>query len=158
MNDQENQKGSGEAPLDSGSNESSSVLIHAPKGDEKSVSLREAARLAVSGEVTTNIEKRHTRNHHRLYVRRNGSLYWGEEACASDELINRGAATFAPLPSIVLVGTGSIRCDCDWCADGGTVDVTEVDGSEMDAVEAWMLDAFDVIPVGYFDDEEAAHA
>ena len=122
------------------------------------MTIRHTARAAVSNETAPNIEKRHQRNYHRLYVRRDGSLHWGEESSADTQLIDHGAASFAPVPNVALVGTGSIGCDCDWCADGGTVDVSDVDGDEIDAVEACMLDEFDTIPRGYFDDEAVSHA
>ena len=115
--------------------------------------LRQAARAAVVDEVANAIEKSHERNYEKLHVWRDGSVSWREYINRSDDTIDRRAAGFAAVPSVACVGTGSMPCDCDWCADGGTVDLREMDGAEIDAVEQGMLTEFADIPAGYFDDE-----
>lgn len=115
---------------------------------------RDTARAAVIAEVGNRITKEHERNFHRLHVWRDGSISWREYINESDDTIDRHAASFQPVPSVALVGTGSCKCNCDWCADGGTIDVTEIDGSALDDTETDMLAHFDEIQIGYFNDEE----
>jgi hypothetical protein len=118
--------------------------------------LRQIARAAVVDEVGNAIIKSHERNYEKLHVWRDGSVSWREYINQSDDTIDRQAASFAPVASVACVGTGSIACDCEWCADGGKVDLSEMDGAEIDATEQRMLAEFAEIPVGYFDDEVSA--
>jgi hypothetical protein len=118
--------------------------------------LRTIARWAVMEEVENAIIKSHERNYEKLHVWRDGSVSWSEYTNQSDDTIDKQAASFAPVPSVACVGTGSIACDCEWCADGGKVDLREMDGAEIDMIEHRMVVEFAEIPVGYFNDEVSA--
>lgn len=120
----------------------------------KTTTAREIARAAVIAEVGNRITKDHELNYERLHVWRDGSISWREYINESDDTIDRHAASFQPVPSVALVGTGSCKCDCAWCADGATIDASDLDGSVLDEAQDDMLAQFDEIPTGYFDDEE----
>lgn len=118
--------------------------------------LRQIARAAVVDEVGNAIIKSHKRNYEKLHVWRDGSVSWREYTDLQSDTIDQRAVGFAPVPSVACVGAGSIACDCDWCADGGTVDLSEMDGAEIDMTEHRMVVEFAEIPAGYFDDEATA--
>lgn len=115
---------------------------------------RETARQALAAEVPAYIQKQHEKNYEKLHVWSDGSLCWREYINQSDDTIDGRAARFQAVPSVACVGTGSVSCDCDWCRDGGDIESYDMDGSENDAIEACMVEQFDTIERGYFDDEE----
>lgn len=86
-------------------------------------------------------EKAHQSNYHTLYAEPDGELSWGDESGESWHRIN----TYA----LIKVGTGSLRCNCDWCiAD----ESPEIDSDTRSEFERRMVEALDMIPVGYFED------
>lgn len=78
-------------------------------------------------------------------------------------MIDSGAKGFAAVPSVARVGTGSYLCNCDHCEGPFTDTWTQedaiqqaVEDSDVADVERVMLEAFDKIHIGYFNDEEDA--
>jgi hypothetical protein len=146
--------------------------------ETQETTLRSAAREAISQELTDAARKEHESNYEKLHIYRDGSLSWCEFIDQNSDLIDDEADGFAPIPSLITVGTGSVACNCDYCnmvysatneayalADGRpyaredmytTLDEAIADAvanSDLDDLERTMLDALDEIPVGYFDDE-----
>jgi hypothetical protein len=148
---------------------------------EDVTTLREKARTAVHEEVQKRAELEHSRNYHKLHIRRDGSIHWTESIDRASDIIDDGADHFAAVKSVVCVGTGSCTCNCDYCNDvysaddeqlakdeGRTYKADEKYPTEHDAIadaiansdlteiEQAMLEQFDEIEQGYFDDEQAA--
>lgn len=140
--------------------------------------LRNAARELVTEEAHEAAKKAHARNHHKLHVRRDGTLNWFESINQSDDIIDDGADHFCAVRSVITVGTGSCACNCDHCdavyspeaeqdakERGDAYDrdskyetaeeaILGAAGENASYLEDDMLREFDAIPAGYFDDEE----
>lgn len=128
------------------------------KGEAVTMSTREQARLAVSAEATAAATKMHQRNYHRLHVWRDGTVSWHEAINQSDDIIDREADGFAPVASVALVGTGSMRCNCDFCDCEDYVTRDEAVAAAVEEFGNWdieqmMLEDLDAIVYGYFNDE-----
>jgi hypothetical protein len=130
------------------------------------MTLRETARQSVSEELTTAAQLGHETNYNKLHIYRDGTVSWTESINRSDDLIDSQAEGFCAIPSVITTGNGSISCNCDYCNEIGN----EVDGVEYTAKDAiqdavadsdltdtldMMLNNFDEIAIGYFDDETA---
>lgn len=141
--------------------------------------LRAAARQAVIDNVRERATLEHRKNYHKLHVYRDGDVDWTEHINRSDDIIDRDAKHFAPIPSVACVGTGSCACNCDFCdmiysevdeafalENGREYDKSSKFQTQEDAItdavaesdlwelEADMLREFNEIPVGYFNDED----
>ena len=139
-----------------------------------------ARRFVIEDEIAERLRLEHERNYHKLHVHRDGTVGWSEYNNESSDTIDDRAEGFAAIPSVAMVGTGSYVCNCDHCnqvfnaddqeraiEDGREYDkdakyatreeavVDAVVNSDTAEVEEDMLRAFDAIPTGYFDDEEA---
>ena len=120
----------------------------------------------------------HCRNYHRLHVWRDGSTTWDESINHSDDIIDQQADHFAAVQSLIVQGTGSCACNCDYCNavydadderrakdDGRKYNRAEKYQTQEDAIadafadgdnsgiEDYMIEALDAIPVGYLNDE-----
>ena len=123
------------------------------------MNLRETARQSVIENVVEAAIKEHLQNYFKLHIFRDGEARWVEFSDRSSGIIDAQAKTFSPVPSIATVGTGGYQCNCDHCNDAGYESKSAaiddaVGGSDLSELEASMLERFDAIPVGYFDDEE----
>ena len=143
--------------------------------------LRGQAREAIESELRERLVNEHRMGYHTLHVRRDGTATWYEGHNSSDDLIDPRADEFgfAAIKSVCKVGTGSFRCNCDFC--NAVYDATEeTDALEMgreykreekfatreeaidEAVSAGdgsealesMLREFEAIEDGYFNDEQ----
>jgi len=141
---------------------------------------REQARQEVIDQVAGVAAASHKRNYRKMHIRRDGTADFGFEAInQSDDLIDDRADHFAAIPSVITVGTGSCACDCDYCNDMYDAEderraiedgrnyahangyettahaiADAVADSDLSDITAIMLDNFDEIPAGYFDDED----
>ena len=97
--------------------------------------------------------KSHQLNYSMLYVDHDGSLHWGEEVDQASHLIDRESEHFAPVESLLQVGTGSCRCNCDPCWRGEDPEDYGYEGDEYSAIEEIMTKGLGEISVGYFEDE-----
>lgn len=148
--------------------------------DER-LTLRENALEMIAASVTEAATKQHQRNFWKLHVWRDGTVSWFEAVDSSQDLIDRHADHFAPVPSVITVGTNSFSCNCDYCNEvydstaeqlaleqGRLYDKSakfvsfdeaiaeSVNSSDLSDLESSMLAAVDDIPVGYFEDETYA--
>jgi hypothetical protein len=142
------------------------------------MSLREIAREAVIGQVQQAERYSHQRNYEKLHVRRDGTVSWFETINESSDLIDDQAETFCAIESVITTGTGSYACNCDWCNEVYHPDLEKlaqeqgrpydrsskwdtqedaieaaVSDSDLTGIEAGMLQRFDAIAEGYFNDE-----
>ncbi len=118
--------------------------------------IRQAVETKIEDHITDALRKQHEQNYETLYVARDGELWWSEEVSSDTRIIDNEAEEFSALPSLIQVGTGSIRCNCDWCSGPNAVESTdeiEFEGDECDEFRTRMIDALESIPVGYFRDE-----
>jgi hypothetical protein len=131
------------------------------KALELTSSLRETARQRVIDSVIEAAANEHLQNYLKLHVFRDGEVRWTEFNNRSSDIIDDQAKTFSPVPSVATVGTGSYQCNCGHCNDSGyeskaaAID-DAVGDSDLFELEQSMLERFDAIPVGYFDDENEA--
>jgi len=120
--------------------------------------LRQSARELVSASVTEAATKGHEQNYEKLHVYRNGTVQWFESINKTDDVIDRHADHFTAVKSVVTVGTGGYACNCDHCNDTGYESkadaVADAVSCDLSDLEQSMLDTFDEIPNGYFDDED----
>ena len=119
--------------------------------------IRQAVANNLENHLANALRKAHELNYETLYVDRDGEIWWSEEASADTHIIDREADEFAAIPSLIQVGTGSIRCNCDWCSGPNAVESTneiEFESDEFDAFLARMTEALETIAVGYFRDEQ----
>jgi len=145
------------------------VQVEPDKKETKmTMTLREQARDFVTDQAGKYAELDHARNYHRLHVRRDGSVAWTEFHDSSSDLIDGQANHFCAIHSVARVGTGSYVCNCDYCGsvvypqnrqdettDRQLAEAVQmaVDDSDLDSIAAAMLEKFDGIEAGYFDDE-----
>ena len=120
--------------------------------------IRQAVANNLENHLANALRKAHELNYETLYVDRDGEIWWSEEASADTHIIDREADEFAAIPSLIQVGTGSIRCNCDWC-DGPnavqTTDEIDFESEEFDYFRERIIEALGSISVGYFRDEVA---
>lgn len=126
---------------------------------KNTMTLREKAAEMIQASVKEAATKQHERNYEKLHVLRDGTVSWYESTNKSDDIIDRHADGFAPVPSVITVGTGSYTCNCDHCNDSGYETIGDaiadcVGSSDLSDIEATMLKNLDEIEVGYFDDEK----
>jgi hypothetical protein len=120
-------------------------------------------RQAVTDQITEYVGQAaiysHHRNYHKLHINRDGSLSWFEAINKADDLIDRKADHFCAVQSLITVGTGSCKCNCDWCDNDeyDTQDDAIADAfadSDITWIEENMIYRLNQLPIGYFDDEE----
>ena len=128
------------------------------------MTLRNKARETMTEEEVANAARMsHELNYHTLHIYRNGTMRWHEAHNENDDLIDRDADHFQALPSVIRVGTGTTDCNCHYCdaarEEGQDHDEAirfALSESDLTGLERMMLNEFDLIPIGYFDDEAAA--
>ncbi len=117
--------------------------------------IRETVREEIDEHVREMLVKEHETNYCRLYVESDGSLWWSEEVDRST-YSPRGRDDIRETPSLCMVGTGSISCNCDWCSGPDAVESAEeidFDEEACEAAQEEMERNLDEIEIGYFDDE-----
>lgn len=121
--------------------------------------IRQAVESKIEDQLTEALRKQHELNYEKLYVSRDGDLWWSEDVNRDTQLIDREAEGFAGVPYLIQVGTGSCSCNCDWCDGPNAVEDTndiDFESDEYDEFRRQMLDNLAQIDTGYFRDEEAA--
>lgn len=120
--------------------------------------IREAVAAAIEDQICEALRNRHEMHCHRLYVSRSGELWWSEEENSNNYLAECGDNGLFPVPYLAQVGTGSHRCNCDWCEGENAVSSTseiEFEGGEVDEMRTMMERRLEAIEAGYFNDEAA---
>lgn len=119
------------------------------------MSIRQQVEAGIEERLGEVLRKAHETNYETLYVSRDGQMWWSEEVSADTRIIDNEAETFAAVPSLIQVGTGSTPCNCDWCISGHQDDMGDMD--DIGAVNAEYQDrmsrALGAISPGYFRDE-----
>ena len=96
------------------------------------------------------LRKAHMQNIHTLYINRDGSVFWSEEA--SENTWSEGD----DIAYLYSTGTGSTPCNCDWCSGDDAVDsVDEIsfESDEYDYLTEHLTRNMDEISEGFFDFE-----
>lgn len=96
-------------------------------------------------------EKGHQNNYHTLYVMPDGDVYWSEEVDSNSQDYIRYSNPIKYVAALATTGTGSVKCDCDWCRED---EEPEFEYDELYYIESRLIEALDNIDIGYFDDEE----
>ncbi len=148
----------------------------------QSTTLRVAALAAAINyqTLTEALRKSHERNYESLYVGTDGEVYWSESINRSDRQFYRNQPGMVYVERLLIVGTGSCDCNCDYCdeigksinVDGKVVSeddptfdpaaiITAADAisqavgdSDVDEYQGQIEEAFAAIQVCYFDDEK----
>jgi hypothetical protein len=125
---------------------------HHYESDSTTTKLRQTALDSVSGNGIISAHRDMEPGNAKLYVTRNGHLFWREHCDENEVAIDEqaGGTSIQSLPYITSVGTGS--------NSGYDADIIEeaIAGMDLDYVEDEMREEIEAIPVGYFDDEVPA--
>lgn len=105
------------------------------------MTLRETAQGMIETVAREAAAYAHQQHYHRLHVRRDGSLTWMQALNKSDDLIDDRADHFAAIPSLGVWGTGSYRCNCNYCDTVIPLDGDGRWGIEVDDARYMTLDA-----------------
>lgn len=122
--------------------------------DEEPEPIRQQVSAAMRKHVRDALVKMHERNYCTLYVDHDGRIWWGEEVAQSTRVIDNQAEHFAPVASLLQVGTGSCKCNCDPCRRGEDPQNYGFEGDEYSVIETRMERSLEEISVGYFEDED----
>ena len=122
--------------------------------------MREQVRQAIDWHIRGAASREHDVLYERLEVWRDGSLQWVASANSNERTIDERneSQNAVPVPTLAVVGSGNIACNCEWCSPPDGVDPTPVDdiehdGEALDYIRSEMLRHLDDIELGYFDDE-----
>jgi len=93
----------------------------------------------------------HHQGYHKLYVYHNGNTSWRMEADSYTHL--RYDYDGSSIPILHSCGTGSVKCDCEWCQEVDHPDDIEWQDDTVADTADCMIEKLQSIPYGYFDDE-----
>src|ERR1035437_5996148 len=91
------------------------TVVEASENTTETTTLRATARQTVMDSVSACAGKRHEEAYQTLYVYRNGVVDWDWHYDQNEQRIDKWAKTLDTIPAVATVGTGSFRCNCDYC-------------------------------------------